>query len=170
MKDLLQFPSASNCSKTPVNLQSWELTPAQICLTRRLDCLSFTFSAELRPSHPHIHLFRRVCVCVCVRSPQTLEIPSSSTLCCSVLYFRLYFALSDHSYPSFNLLDPLLHPSIHAPQSSLSLSTSHIRSNPSPSFHPQEAPLPPSGYSSSFLFLIHPSVSLSLYQAESNVI
>lgn len=69
MKDLLQFPSASNCSKTPVNLQSWELTPAQICLTRRLDCLSFTFSAELRPPHPHIHLFRHVCVCVCVYDP-----------------------------------------------------------------------------------------------------
>ena len=151
MKDLLQFPSASNCSKTPVNLQLMRTNPGPDLphLPPRLSFIYFLSRAS-SSSSPHPSL--QACVCVCVRSPQTLEIPSSSTLCCSVLYFRLYFALSDHSYPSFNLLDPLLHPSIHAPQSSLSLSTSHIRSNLSPSFQPQEAPTPPILLFSLFFF------------------
>ena len=141
MKDLLQFPSASNCSKTPVNLQSWAVTPAQICLTRRLDCLSFTFSAELRPPHPHIHLFRLLCVCTIPSdtwNPLFLDAFLLSSLYSSLFCF-IWSQLSLFRSPWSAA--PSLHP---RSQSSLSLSTSHTRPNPSPIVSSPGSPVRPS--------------------------
>lgn len=124
--------SLSNCSKTPLNLQSWELTPAQICLTHRLNCLSFTFSTELCPPHPTSLPQSSPSIpssaspgSVCVRSPQTLKI-LFFILSCYVLYISVFIRsmlslFKSPSSPSSSLF-PSLHPHF---KSYLSLSTSH---------------------------------------------
>lgn len=129
------------CIYTPQTAPKPPVMRTEICLTRCLNCLSFSSI----PSS-----VSQACV---VRSPQTLEILSSFfpalfyIFIFILLYLITHIPLSISFIPSSSLF-PSLHPRF---QSSLSLSTSRI--------HPQEAP--PLGRSVSFLS-IHPSSLSSL--------
>ena len=144
--------------QNPLNLQSWELTPAEICLPHRLNRPSFSSSTVLYPLHPLIHPLHP--------SPQTPQI-LSSLFFPAVFYISIFILLYlitasplSISFIPCSTLFPSLHP---RSQSYFNLPTSRIQSKFISVFQPQEALL--SGCSVLFLS-IHPS----LYQFKSNVI